>query len=236
MILFFDVFILIDHENVTHSKNIGGKSLRRATLENKARSNYSYRHQSKLDITKYTLASYSVLPWKKVIIRYEIEDGKRNLDFETYCKELFPLCIIENERSDTAKKYCEAITKHCDDSELVFFSADNDQVYISPKEFPENILTVINKLSNVYTGSSVSFVYSHFTECVNSISHQNMLWGTYCGLTFKKIYEDEICVAVKPSKFVGDSMYILKAKDLKEIFLNLQIVGGLLEWKTLDLT
>ena len=45
-----------------------------------------------------------------------------------------------------------------------------------------------------------------------------MLWGTYCGLTFKKIYEDEICIAVMPNKFVGDSMYILKAKDLKEIF------------------
>ena len=55
--------------------------------------------------------------------------------------------------------------------------------------------------------------------------------GDILWVNFKKIYEDEICVAVKPSKFVGNSMYILKAKDLKEIFLNLQIVGGLLEWR-----
>lgn len=218
MILFFDVFILTDNKTVNHSQNIGGKSLRRTALENQARSNYSYRHQSKLDITKYTLASYSVLPWKKVIIRYEIDDGKRSLDFETYCKDLFPLCIIENERSDTAKKYCDAITKYCDDSDLVFFSADNDQTYISPKEFPQNLLTIINKLSSVHTSSSVSLVYSHFTECVNSVSHQHMLWGTYSGLTFKKVYEDGICIAVKPNKFIGDSMYILKAKALKEIF------------------
>ena len=218
MILFFDVFILVDNKIFNHSENIGGKSQRRTDLENQARSNYSYRNQSKLDITKYTLASYSVLPWKKVIIRYEIEDGKRSLDFETYCKELFPLCIIENERSDTAKKYCDAISKYCDDSDLVFFSADNDQPYISPKEFPQNLLPIINKLSSVHASSSVSFVYSHFTEGINSLSRQNMLWGTYCGLTFKKIYEDEICIAVKPSKFVGDSMYILKAKSLKEIF------------------
>jgi len=219
MILFFDVFILNDKKVANLSENIGGKSHRRTALENQVRSNYTYRHQSKLDITKYTLASYSILHWDKVIIRYEIEDGKRSLDFEDYCKELFPFCIIENERSDTAKKFVDAITKYCDDNEFIFYSSDNDQVYINSREFPRKLLNVSDKISRVHRNSSVSIVYSHFTESINSVSHQNMLWGTYCGLTFKKIYEDDLCIAVKTNKFVGDSMYILKAKDLKEVFL-----------------
>ena len=89
MILFFDTFILTENKNVDQVKNIGGKSTRRTILENQARSNYSYRHHPKLEITKYTLVSYSVLPWEKVIIRYEIDDGKRDLDFESFVKTYF---------------------------------------------------------------------------------------------------------------------------------------------------
>ena len=219
MILFFDVFILDDNNTLGNftNKNLSVKS-RRTILENQARSNHAYRHRSKLEITKYTLASYSILHWEKVIIRYEIENGKRSLDFESYCKNLFPFCIIENNRSNTAKKYYETITKYCDDTKFVFFSPNNDHVFMSPKEFPQKLLTVADKLSRVYTNSSVSIVYSHFMEEINSISHQNMLWGTNSGVTHKKIYEDEICFGVKTNKFIGDSHFITKAKDLKEIF------------------
>ena len=224
MILFFDVFIVTDTNTSDHLVNLGVKS-RRINLVNQARSSHAYRYQSKLDITKYSLASYSILPWKKVIIRYEIEGQQRSLDFESYCKSLFPLCIIENRRSNTAKKYHKAITKYCDDSDWVFFSPNNDHPYISPKQFPKKLLTAADNLVSANKNSVVSIAYSHFTEGINCVSHREMLWGTYCGLTFKKIYEDEDCFGVKSSKFVGDSIHIFKAKDLKEIFSKSKTLG-----------
>src|ERR1035437_5609252 len=65
----------------------------------------NYAMPRKIDIAKYTLASYAVYHWSHVLIRYELDDAKEYEAFDDYILKLFPKALIMHERSDSQEDF-----------------------------------------------------------------------------------------------------------------------------------
>lgn len=93
LVLFFDTFIV---------QGVGDKSGQYKSFTNEAslgaiRDTFpKYKWQNKIDIVKYTLASYADIAWDKVVIRFECEDVNENELFFDFCRNLFPTAQIKN--------------------------------------------------------------------------------------------------------------------------------------------
>ncbi len=91
-----------------------------------------YKKTSRLNIAKYTLASYKIFPWSKVIIKVDAEKEEEKEDFIKYAREIFPDAEIITHRSDNQKEYCKTIEKICKlDDEWIFFIPNNDHPMIT---------------------------------------------------------------------------------------------------------
>ncbi|MDP3986694.1 MAG: hypothetical protein Q8P81_00540, partial [Nanoarchaeota archaeon] len=84
MILYFDNYIT---DAPLYSGGHQGVNELRKSCKN-------YNMPSKLDITLYSLSSYSVINWSHVVIKYELENLNQKKRFETFVKKLFPKAII----------------------------------------------------------------------------------------------------------------------------------------------
>ena len=133
MILYFDVYITDNPLTVDTVKSI-----------KKIRNNDSiYKMPRKLDITKYSLASYKIFPWSKVIIKIDAEKLEDKQEFIKYAKEVFPDAEIIEHRSDNQKKYCKTINEICKlDDEWIFFAPNNDHPMVI------NDINYIHKIIN----------------------------------------------------------------------------------------
>jgi hypothetical protein len=214
MVLFFDVYIIDD-------------SFTNLSLSNKRQrdeyfiraSSHSFRFRSKLEITKYTLASYSDLVWDLVHIRYECENKNENLNFQNFCLSIFPNAIVENKRSDNAIKYVNALNKLTNlNNPWVFFSPNNDHPYIGLENTFTKYTNVADSFEKKYPNHVVSITYSHYTENMNSIFPSNHLWGEYKNIFPKLIFEDNNCYVLEMNKFVCDSIQIFRLDTLLNIF------------------
>ena len=97
---------------------------------------YSYRFQSRIDVTKYTLASYAEVDWTYVVTKYELDpfDEKEKRELDKFIKEIFPSAIILYGRSDTSKKFKKTIEEYinpCSD-DLIFYAGNNDHPILLP--------------------------------------------------------------------------------------------------------
>ena len=168
MILYFDTFI-------TDKSLVKWEEL--DNLLNEVRdSNPNYKRQSKINIVKYTLASYSVIKWSNVLIRFQIDDELLVEDFHLYVKNLFPNAKIEFQRSTNQSQYIDAIDyfKTLDDK-WIFYAPNNDHPFIANNiEFLENIVDHAEYITKQYETNSVSITYSHFSECMNSCKNKWM--------------------------------------------------------------
>ena len=131
MILYFDVYIVSKTtfedpvKNKNFDINVKSSSIYRYN-------NYNYKFKSKLDITKYTLASYSIIDWTAVIIKFQCEDIRDENNFTNFCKEYFPKAIIENYRSDTAEKFKKSLQRLKKfGNPWVWFCPNNDHPFLS---------------------------------------------------------------------------------------------------------
>lgn len=127
----------------------------------------AYALSSKIDIAKYTLASYATYPWSHVLIRYELEDITRYDEFEKFVRELFPEAVILRTRSANQAEYKKstAILDKWDDN-WIWYAPNNDHPLII------NDLSMIDKMlaeANSYTTDYdyISIPYSHYSEYVN---------------------------------------------------------------------
>ena len=118
--LFFDVFI----EDAPLGEYLRGDR-KRFDLDKAIRSqNTSYRYQTKYDITRYTLHSYSQVNWKSVTLRIECENKFHNKIYDEL-KELFPNSSIINKRSTDSETYLRALNK--------VDSQENDWIFLFPQ-------------------------------------------------------------------------------------------------------
>jgi len=158
MILYFDNYI------TSEPFYTGGHMYLDSVRKSKAK---IYHAPSKMDITLYTLASYAILDWSKVIIKYELEDLSQKKRFEKEVLKLFPHAILIYGRSNSQKKFQETINLiNSFDDDWIFYVGNNDHPFMAPnKETLDACLEKAKKiaLKNRY----VSIPVSHFIEFYN---------------------------------------------------------------------
>lgn len=136
-------------------------------IENKVRKNSrAYKYQNKLDITKYSLASYAPYKWSKVIIKYDLDAIYNSDEFEKYCYSLFEDPIVINGRSDNQTKFKESykLFEHSDD-DFVFWVPNNDHPLIMANYKELNkVISSANELCNQLQTKNISINYSHYFE------------------------------------------------------------------------
>jgi len=129
----------------------------------------NYSTKDKIDITLYTLNSYSIIPWKNVLIRWELENSSKRKEVEERIKRIFPKGKVKYGRSDRMRHYRRnlKILEKMDD-EFIFYAGNNDHPFIAPNL---NILNICLKKAKAYTKKYeyVSILYSHFTEGLNTV-------------------------------------------------------------------
>lgn len=220
--LFFDVYI----EDAELGVYLRGDRARFNEDKKIREKNTQYRYQTKLDITRYTLYSYSYIDWKSVTIRIFCENFEHTWVYDEI-KTLFPKAKIERSRSDSGKIFLEALDRlKVPEDDWVFFSTNNDHPFIgNPKDF-EKIINELNLLEeSVLADKRVAFVYSHFTESNNIDRISSPLWGHYGGVFPKCIFENEFLRILKLNRYCLDSIFMLKLKHLKEIFKTNTVSG-----------
>nr|WP_315463744.1 hypothetical protein [uncultured Rhodoferax sp.] len=214
--LFFDTFIV---------QGVGDKSGQYKSFANEAslgaiRDAYpKYKWQNKIDVVKYTLASYADIAWDKVVIRFECEDINETESFLEFCRHLFPSAQIRNQRSATAKQYYDALsTLDVDDSAWVFFSPNNDHPYLAKPEKLIEYMQLVEHVSKEYPRNDIGFLFSHFTESMLDNRITDPQWG-YFGFKFKKIISENNTAYITASNIAPlDSCQIFRLGYLKKIF------------------
>jgi hypothetical protein len=177
---------------------------------------YVYRKQSKLNILKYSIASYVPIKWSKVIIRIDGDHKDEILATEPFIRSCFPDADLQFIRCDTGNKYARELEKIAEGNPWVFFSPNNDHPFIGtqPNIF-ESLIISAEKAEKKF-GGNVSILYSHFTETVNSIKSDNYLYG-YTGDFCKIIDEDDCSYTVQFNHESLFSLLIFRAKKLLEM-------------------
>jgi hypothetical protein len=177
---------------------------------------YVYRKQSKLDILKYSIASYVPIKWSKVVIRLDGDLKNEIRQLKGYIEECFPDATIAFTRSDTGSKYAEVLATMLKDNPWVFFSPNNDHPFIYNKPEIIDFLQKSAEKAEKKFRLPVSILYSHFTESINSISPLGYLYG-YTGDFCKIIDEDEFSYTVKYDHASLLSLQIFRAEHLYEM-------------------
>lgn len=216
LILFFDTYIVsgVGH----HGGSIQCK--KRANSLGKIRNSFPvYCWQTKLDVVKYTLASYADIAWDEVVIRFECEDISDINDFYVYCRSLFPFAQIKNERSSTARAYLMALKKlKASENDWVFFSPNNDHPFLAnPSELTNFIAAADNFLVN-YPKVTARLLYSHYTESINDYSFSSPQYGYYSDVFKRLIYKDNQIIVTASNKVCNDSIMLYRLGFLLEIF------------------
>lgn len=212
--LFFDVFI----EDAPLGIYLRGDQ-RRFNVDHKVRSSSeAYKYQTKFDITRYSLISYENIGWKSVTIRIECQNPEHCSIYEEM-SSYFPNSSIKKERSDTAKKYYDALNAlEIDDKEWIFFSPNNDHPFIGCAKTLSNVIQDADDAAERTGAEIVSIPYSHFTECQNFFKPSHHEWGAYGNIFPKLLYETDYSFVISVNKKLLDSLHIYRLGDLKRIF------------------
>ena len=224
-ILFFDTYIIsANDKGGLHKLNHMEKAL------SIYRDNLStYKWVKKIDIVKYTLCSYAKIKWEKVILRFECEDENETESFHCFCKNLFPNALIENKRSDTAKKYLDSLTLLDNgNNPWIYMSSNNDHPYIGDPIFLLNCIEIANNLEKKYIDKNVSILYSHYTESMIDNKITEPQWGYFESIFKKILYEDEKVIATVSNKLTLDSIKIYRLNFLLNIFTKTKNYGRLI--------
>ena len=212
MILYIDTFI----SETALSPN---KTLQNL-LSKVQNSSYTYRRQSKVDILKYSIASYACINWEKIVIRVDGEDSKKLSSLTPYIEEIFPQAKLEFERSDTGLKFAKTLSKidSSNKNPWIFFSPNNDHPFIGDNpEFFKELINDAEKAENNYN-LPVSIVYSHYTESINSIKNNSFLYG--CHGDFCEILdESDFSYTVKFRHLSLFSLQIYRSSFLSKLMI-----------------
>ncbi len=149
-----------------------------------------YHMPSKFDITLYTLASYAVLDWSAVVIKYDIEDRSRQEYFESEVKKLFPKAVIILGRSDSQAKFQESVKlmQKLGD-EWVFYAGNNDHPFVgSSEDVLDHCLEKARELKK--THKFVSIQLSQMLEGLGASDPSSLRHDK----RWKRMGEDQYCV------------------------------------------
>jgi len=207
MILYFDNYI-------TDTPLVKGLY---SDLDRVRDSHPAYKMPGKLNISKYTLASYAKIDWSAVVIKYSIEDSSKTGEFEAFVKSIFDKPVIIRGRSDSQGKFAESVkTLKQFDDEWIFYCGNNDHPFTShERETLDNCMQMCKK--HAQKSEFVSMAYSHFPESINA---------PYAGTRFHDITcpevsvleENEHCVASLFPNGAFDSVQMVNLSLLERWF------------------
>jgi hypothetical protein len=211
MLLYFDTYIT----DLPRSIN---RKLERL-LSDVRGGNTSYRTQRKVDIFKYTLASFAPLSWSRVVINVDGANESDVADTLHYAKHLFPAAQLASSRSDTGSKYSKVLSKYVADNPWVFFSPHNDHPYIGSELNAFNKLVTLAEEAEAEFNLPVMILYSHFTESVNSITPDQFLYGL-TGEYGKVLLQTEDAYVVLREEIPLLSTHIIRARQLHDLMFD----------------
>ncbi len=144
--------------------------------------------QNKVDIFKYTLASYAVIPWEHVVIYLKLDpiyEGRR-AELEGYIKGLFPEVIYHPFRNEKQVEWRKAMTElfSLNSDGLVWFTCNDDHVFVDyDLEGLNQVTKGLTDLQNNHL--RVAAAISHWPEYVPYIQ-QNFKgsWENYTTTPF----------------------------------------------------
>lgn len=100
-------------------------------ISDRGRVGYS---KDKLDVFKYTLASYSVIPWEHVVIYCELDEifKHRAQELESFVQDLFPNCIFRLHRNTKQSEWKIAMEEifQMPSDDLVWFTCNDDHPFV----------------------------------------------------------------------------------------------------------
>lgn len=222
LVLFFDVFILSDDFTASDDYVRKGRhKLWERVAQLRTQSYYTnYREQTKLNVTKYSLASYASISWDFVYIRYELEESEFSTEFESFARSLFPSALIENARSDNASKFFAALSKlKVFGDPWIFFCPNNDHPFVGNPNEPRRFCEIATNIEFIYPEKTIGICYSHFQEATQRrIGFDSIDWGDY-GNDFNRILiSTESYMVVDHPRFTLDSILILRLNKILDIF------------------
>ena len=208
MILYIDTFI----SEIALSPNLKLEKF----LEKVQQNSYVYRKQSKMNIFRYSVASYTPIPWSKVILRIDGDAKKDITNLREFLQECFPGADLLFERSNTGLKYASVLDSIRKDNPWVFFSPNNDHPFIyKDVQIFDKLISAAEK-AEAQNDFPVSILYSHYTEAINSISPSKYLYG-YTGDFCEIVDEDEFSYTVKYDHLSLASLQIFRAENLYQM-------------------
>jgi len=158
MVLLFNVFI-------TNKSSTGGQWERLGVTYD--RGNLST--PNKLDILKYSLASYAVAyPWKRIILNLELDPDyippSRQSELKEFAFKIFKnIEIFYSERRNvTQEDWIKTYDLINDD--VIFYQGNHDHIFIDSST---SYLEELVKLRETY-GENLTISTSHFPECVRT--------------------------------------------------------------------
>lgn len=182
MILYFDTFITNTPLNKKESP-----------LDDVRTKHPLYAMPDKVDITKYSLASYSVFPWTNVLIKYELEDKTATSEFDNFIHENFPNAQIEHERSDSQSDHIDSLaTLEKWNDPWIFYSPNNDHPLLISEtadiSYINRLITRAEYWKSLFP--FVSIIYSHLEEYI-SAPYPDKANHRYFGRDMVLLYEDD---------------------------------------------
>jgi len=170
MVLYFDSYITDIPLNGKFQT--GNDNVRKSCL--------NYKMPSKIDIAKYSLASYAQYPWEHVLIKYEVDNENDYKILDEYILKLFPSAQIFHKRSDSFKSFQESLEIiNSFECNWVFYASNNDQPWIGANaDYVDDLISIANNFESKY--EYISIKYTHFSESLSICSKDspiNLLYG-----------------------------------------------------------
>ncbi len=183
--------------------------------------NKIYSFNTRFNISKYSLASYAIFPWSNVLIKYQLDDSKEAVEFESYARSLFPKAIIIGNRSATQAEYrksIEILDKMAD--EFIFYAPNNDHpLLLSNEEQIEYFKKLEKKAIELHkTYKNVAIAYSHFSEYINVTNPKSIIFDHFCKETTVLHEDEDAIIALEPRGEFNSCVVV--SKDLFYIWFN----------------
>jgi len=184
------------------------------------------RKENKIDILKYTLASFATAyPWKRVIIKTELDDeyesSESKKDLENFVREEFKDfdLIYSPKRNLIQQDWID--TYELINDEFVFCYCSHDHVMMDNSS--EYLQTIIRSVTETYPNQLVTIPLSHWSEFIRNAKYKGPgpSYNTHTNITpceLNKNYKLEEYF-ISSDRPVADSIHIISTSLYKDIFL-----------------
>ncbi len=157
----------------------------------------NYAMPSKVDIAKYTLASYAEYPWSHVLVRYVVVDETRKEEFVSYVKSLFPKAVLIEGSSMTQAEYRKSLAiLDAWDDDWIWYAPNNDHpIMTHDLSIIDRVLAKAETFTTEYP--HISIPYSHFSEYQNLTRKGSPFWELFGqGTSIIEEDEDTLCYTI----------------------------------------